>query len=286
MTPDEREAAFHSEAEVAADARRTRRRMIGAAALGVAVLIAGAGSALVILALGSETDRDDARIDHLEELADERGAESQALAGDVEALREQVRILDPEAEPVAPPPGETVEGIDREPVPAAGPSRSEIVAAVASYCSGGRCAPPAPSEEQVIQAVVAYCSGGQCEGPAGPSGAAGEPGDPGDPGQAGEPGAAGEEGAPGQAGSPGAPGPGPTDDQIAAAVDAYCSARNDCQGPAGPAGADGEDGAPGPAGPRGAQGPPPESFTFTHLAITYRCTDPDGDGAYTCEPTT
>lgn len=55
----------------------------------------------------------------------------------------------------------------------------------------------------------------------------------------------GEDGADGSdstvPGPQGPQGPGPTDEQIAAAVERYCSAHDNCRGPAGP---------PGPAGPR------------------------------------
>lgn len=64
------------------------------------------------------------------------------------------------------------------------------------------------------------------------------------------------------------------------------------QGPVGPAGPVGAQGTPGPVGSPGAQGEPgpqgspgsePESFTWSDVAgRTYRCSDPDHDGNYTC----
>lgn len=63
-------------------------------------------------------------------------------------------------------------------------------------------------------------------------------------------------------------------------------------GPQGQQGPQGEPGAVGQPGKDGADGRPPESFTFTDPGgplegdeITYRCADPDADGAYTCETT-
>lgn len=98
----------------------------------------------------------------------------------------------------------------------------------------------------------------------------GDPGPPGRQGPAGRPGRDGEDGTNGRPGSPGRPGEaGET-------------------GPPGPAGPPGEPGAPGPAGPpgeRGPAGPPPESWTFTHLGMTYTCTDADADRHYECTPT-
>lgn len=63
-------------------------------------------------------------------------------------------------------------------------------------------------------------------------------------------------------------------------------------GPQGPQGPQGEPGASGQPGQDGTDGQPPASFTFTDPGgplegdeITYRCADPDADGAYTCETT-
>lgn len=83
------------------------------------------------------------------------------------------------------------------------------------------------SEAAVQAAVIAYCATSTCTGVPGLTGATG---------------------------AQGSPGPGPTDDQIAAAVSAWC-ATNGCVGPAGPRGAQGEQGEQGPAGPAGAPGP-------------------------------
>lgn len=127
----------------------------------------------------------------------------------------------------------------------------------------------------------------------GPAGVPGKPGQRGDQGIAGPRGPAGPAGAPGKRGATGASGtPG------AAGHDGSTGP----QGPPGPPGKDGADGKTGdpgptgeqgPAGPAGATGPAgyPDSFTYTAQGpgglgnTTYVCRDPDGDHAYTCEPT-
>lgn len=97
-------------------------------------------------------------------------------------------------------------------------------------------------------------------GAPGPAGMPGDRGPAGRPGPQGPPGATGPEGPRGPGGPSGAPGP---------------------QGEAGPPGAEGPPGEPGPQGP---PGPPPNSFTFTHEGVTYVCSDPEQDGAYSCQP--
>lgn len=144
-----------------------------------------------------------------------------------------------------------------------------------------KCAPAAPPAQKIVQGIP------------------GTPGEPGSPGQSGKPGQQGNPGQPGQSGPPGQPGkngqPGQngTNPPCLAAPN-QCNGQNGTngqngndgpqgpqgpQGPAGPAGQDGKDGAQGPQGPAG---PEPSSFTFTYLGVTYTCTDPDGDGQYTC----
>lgn len=100
-------------------------------------------------------------------------------------------------------------------------------------------------------------------GPAGPAGARGQRGAAGRDGADGARGPAGRDGADGADGAP---------------------------GPAGPAGEDGE---AGPKGEQGEQGPAgyPDEIVYTDPGTpapgdetTYRCTDPDGDRTYTCEP--
>jgi len=144
-------------------------------------------------------------------------------------------------------------------------------------------APPADGDAQIVP----------IPGPAGDDGDTGRPGRDCNPllwpvcigpqGEPGEPGAsppAPDDGRDGTDGSDGADGRPPTGQEIAAGVAAFC-ADGRCQGPQGPPGA------AGPAGATGAQGPPgpaPSSFSFTWLAATWSCADPDGDGAYTCQP--
>ncbi len=94
-------------------------------------------------------------------------------------------------------------------------------------------------------------------GPAGPTGAAGGTRPAGTDGSTGPAGSAGAKGDQGEAGADGEPGP---------------------PGPPGPAGD------PGPAGPQGPQGPAgyPDSFSYDVGPVTFVCTDPDGDRAYSC----
>ena len=82
------------------------------------------------------------------------------------------------------------------------PTTEEIVSAVVAVCSAtggcngrdGRDA-PAPTAAQIQAAVAAYCSDGRCRGPRG------------EPGADGAPGVDGEDGVDGVNGQPGAPGP-------------------------------------------------------------------------------
>jgi hypothetical protein len=125
------------------------------------------------------------------------------------------------------------------------PSAAQVASAVASYCTGGRCAGKGPSASQVAVAVSAYCNArGQCQGPNGLPGSQGSPGGPGSPGSQGSP---GRDGSDGQQGPTGAQGPGPTTAQVADAVSAYCGQdTKPCQGPAGQTGDQGPKGAAGP----------------------------------------
>lgn len=124
--------------------------------------------------------------------------------------------------------------------------------------------PTASEIRPVVQDVVgSVCASDACKGAAGEAGRPGEPGDKGDAGQ------------------PGEQGPGPTDEQIAAALVSYCAEHGDCIGPTGPSGADGAD---------GADGKPqwPDSWTWQAPGLlgttTYRCADSDGDHNYDCAP--
>lgn len=102
------------------------------------------------------------------------------------------------------------------------------------------------------------------QGVQGIQGVSGPQGIQGPPGPRGPKGDSGASGSSGSAGTIGATGP---------------------QGPAGPSGPKGDQGEQGPVGPEGQtgpRGPAPDSFTWTMLGTTYTCTDPDGDGDYTC----
>lgn len=114
-----------------------------------------------------------------------------------------------------------------------GPTDAQIAYAVAAYCTAHDGCTGIPSPAQVRAAVSAFCATGVCRGAAGPTGASGQPGPSGSPGPT------------GAAGASGSPGPGPTDDQVSAAVNAYCAAHGDCTGPAGPKGDTGASGIPG-----------------------------------------
>jgi len=106
------------------------------------------------------------------------------------------------------------------------PSAAQVATAVASYCSGGRCAGKGPSVGQVASAVAAYCNAkGECRGSDGL------------PGSQGSPGSDGSDGSDGQQGPAGPQGPGPTDAQISAAVSVYCGQDSKpCLGPQGESG--------------------------------------------------
>lgn len=130
-----------------------------------------------------------------------------------------------EGAPVEPgPPGATG-------APGPGPTNSQVSLAVANFCASGNCQGPGPSPAQVAQAVALYCNQrGQCQGPAGPQGKPGQ-------NATGAPGATGAAGSPGADSTvPGPQGPGPTDQQIADAVNNYCTNHGNCQGPQGPQG--------------------------------------------------
>jgi hypothetical protein len=131
-----------------------------------------------------------------------------------------------------------------------GPSAEQIDLAVTSYCSGHDGCTGTPTRAEVASAVTAYCATGVCVGPSGSTGPSG---------------AAGKNGNDGQTG---AQGPGPTDDQVQAAVVAYCAAHSGCTGPAGRNGTDGSTGPQGPAG-RGITSVDCTGIGVDHLTIHY-----------------
>ncbi len=111
-----------------------------------------------------------------------------------------------------------------------GPSPEQVRAAVVNYLTANPPAPGRPpTEQEIAGAVGAYCATrGGCRGDTGAQGAAGV----------------------GQTGPTGAQGPGPSAEQVAAEVAAYCSAGA-CVGPMGPAGQTGAPGQDAPRPPRG-----------------------------------
>lgn len=151
-------------------------------------------------------------------------------------------------------------------------------------------------------------------GPPGDAGTSGDRGEKGDPGGAGERGPVGMDGIDGitpacwfttaqcvgltgfngrDSTVPGPQGPGGADSTVPGPAGAD-GQDSTVPGPQGPPGADstvpgpqGESGSPGAdstvPGPQGPPGPRPDSFSFEWANQTYTCTDPDGDGAYSCE---
>jgi hypothetical protein len=157
-----------------------------------------------------------------------------------------------------------------------GPSNAQIAAAVEDYCALREGCAGVPSRAQVALAVQAFCAAGACKGPSGRPGAAG---------------ASGARGAAGASGASGAPGSGPTSDQVASAVAAYCAAHGDCTGPAGPKGDTGASGAAGAAGASGrgiasidCSGIPAETLTIHYddgTSETVSCNKAEPSGAPT-----
>ena len=99
------------------------------------------------------------------------------------------------------------------------------------------------------------------------------------------PSADGQDGDDGSPGGDGAPGPSPSDEQVAAAVAAYCDSHDGCRGPAGA-----DSTVPGPQGPEGPAGPAAYPFTFVFQlpdtgplkGNTYRCVVENPDTVATC----
>lgn len=120
------------------------------------------------------------------------------------------------------------------------PTAAEVGQAVAAYCAarGGCRGPqgdvgPPITAAQVAAAVSTYCdSRGNCRGPTGAVGPSGEPGEDGEDSTV--------------PGPEGPQGPGPSDEQVSAAVAAFCGQDTQpCRGEKGPEGAPGADGTPG-----------------------------------------
>lgn len=139
------------------------------------------------------------------------------------------------------------------------PSPAAVQAAVNLYCSTGRCDGQSPSSAEVSAAVAAYCDArGECRGPRG---------DAGKNGANGVDGKDGVNGLNGADGAPGPQGPPPSDAQVLAAVQNYCSGQpgGSCEGPKGDI---------GPQGPSGVvrvndQCQPEDGEVVSDVGVTY-----------------
>lgn len=156
------------------------------------------------------------------------------------------------------------------------PTQIEVRRAVAAYLTANPPRPGRPpTDAEIAAAVAAFCAAGECEGDTGPAGPQGET-VVGPQGAQGPAGPQGETGPQGPQGPQGEQGPGPSDAQVAAAVEAFC-ADGRCVGDQGPQGDPGPQGEQGPQGDPGVDGEPPVSWTFQdRTGRTYTCTREDG----------
>jgi hypothetical protein len=169
---------------------RRRRAQVRARALWVLAVLLFVGGAVAVAWLVTERDR---LYDQLENEADLRGNAVSTLAGDVRALRQQVRAEG--ATPVAPDPTAAVSDLPARaevPVPIPGPAgptgaRGETGEPGAAGKDGTNGSPGASGAPGPV-------------GPTGPAGAQGEPGPAGPAGPQGEPGPAGPAGEDGEDG--------------------------------------------------------------------------------------
>jgi hypothetical protein len=157
------------------------------------------------------------------------------------------------------------------------------------------------SPQQITEAAATFAAQWLHDHPA----PAGKDGANGKNGSAGPAGPSGSPGATGPSGATGAQGPGPTDEQIAAAVQQYLPgavaqyliANPPPSGPPGSTGPQGPEGSPGsagpagstgPQGPAGPMGPPPKAWSWTLGDTTYLCTKDSAstneDPTYSCNP--
>ncbi|GHH87788.1 hypothetical protein GCM10017771_30340 [Streptomyces capitiformicae] len=162
----------------------------------VAVLLTlGGGVALSLILIGREAD---AR-QQLAHEADLRGTAVSTLAGDVRALREQLKA---EGEtPVAPDPTQAIEDLpDRAevPVPIPGPAGAK-----GERGEPGPSGSPGRDGEDGTDGAAGEPGSDGVTGPAGPAGPPGPQGDPGPRGEPGPPGAQGPAGEDGQDGQDG-----------------------------------------------------------------------------------
>jgi hypothetical protein len=179
------------------------------------------------------------------------------LASDNTKTQAQLRELG--VQPDAPPP----EARTNDPAPPAAdtPTPDKVKELVEQYLKDNPAEGKGLTQDEIRALVFQYCAMNGCSGTAGAPGSQGATGEAGAEGATGATGPPGPPGPPGQQGPPGPPGePG----------------AEGAQGPPGP---------PGPPGPQGAQGPPVGSFTILSAAgVSITCSDPEGDGQYTCSP--
>ncbi len=224
------------------------------------VLVLGLAAAIIFVSMNRLADSvSEARRDATaaEKTAKKNGRAAAETKQAVKDLAAQVRSLG--EKPVVEP--SELPNAGDPPAPAL-PTAAQVAAAVADYCTFGRCKGDdgaSPTATQLNAAVSRYCAPGRCQGKDGADGADGA------------------NGATGADGQDGTQGPGPTDQQIADAVAAYCSAGN-CRGAEGPPGAPGQDGTDGTDG-RGVSSLSCDSVTPFTLRVVY--TDGTSE-TYTC----
>jgi hypothetical protein len=232
----------------------TRRHVVTWSAI---ALLAGCTSLLALYMVSSVNDSE-RKADQQQQLID-------GLAVELDAAREQgADVATPEevaeevdgAQPSPPgPQGERGEAGAVGPEgpqgpPGRTPTDAEIRQLILDVCNGncvgapGTPGVPGPPGESITGPPGPAGENG-ADGTDGSDGAPGSPGEPGVQGPAGPQGEPGPTGPAGADGAPGADAPAPTQDQINAAIAAYCDAHNQCQGPQGP---------PGPQGPAGDGG--------------------------------
>ncbi len=183
-----------------------------------------------------------------------RGVVIDNLAADSAKAQDQLRNLG--VQPDAPPPEARTN--DSDPPPVDTPTPEKVKELIEEYLKENPVEGKVLSQDEIRALVFQYCAMNGCSGAPGAQGPVGASGPQGSTGETGPPGPPGPEGAQGPPGPP---------------------------GPQGPPGEPGVEGAQGPPGPQGAQGPPVGSLTFLSVAgVAITCSDPEGDGQYTCSP--
>lgn len=174
----------------------------------------------------------ESRQDRVERQASVMETSNRGLEKDVLALRSELRkrgVPQSKIDAIAPSPAPHLPGARVVETP---PTMAQVQAAVRYVLALN----PSLTRAQIADRVFAYLRANPPQ-----NGAPGAPGAKGPSGVAGQPGTPGADGAPGQPGPQGQPGPGPTDAQVAEAVEDYCQ-KNSCKGEPG------EEGQPGKAG--------------------------------------